>query len=59
MKKRQRCGQSVEYAGFRFDTLAARLFVLPDRQLALLEAAAGLGGWAGVTPSGRSVSLTA
>jgi hypothetical protein len=40
LKKHQRCAQSVEYAGFRFDTLLGRMLVLPEK---LVELVAALG----------------
>jgi hypothetical protein len=37
MKKRQRCGQSVEYWGFLFNTFRGWLLVLPDKVESLIE----------------------
>jgi hypothetical protein len=42
MKKRQRCGQSVEYSGFLFDTFRGRLLVLSDKVESLVEQATAL-----------------
>ena len=41
--KHQRCAQTVEYAGFLFDTLRGRMLVLPDKQASLLEVCLRLG----------------
>ncbi len=41
--KHQRCKQTVEFAGFLFDTFRGLMLVLPDKQLLLLEQAALLG----------------
>ena len=43
MAKHQRCGQTVEYSGFLFDSFRGLMLVLPDKQLSLLEQAALLG----------------
>ena len=36
LDKRQRCGQTVEYAGFLYDTLRGLLLILPDKLVKLL-----------------------
>jgi hypothetical protein len=41
--KHQRCAQSVEYAGLRFDTFRGLLLVLPDTLASLLVSAESLG----------------
>jgi hypothetical protein len=43
VKKHQRCAQSVEYAGFLFDTFRGLMRVTADKQAVLLEQAASLG----------------
>ena len=43
LTKHQRCAQSVEYSGFRFDTLLGRMLTLPDKQASLLAACEVLG----------------
>jgi hypothetical protein len=42
-EKHQRCGQTVEYAGFLFDSFRGLMLVLPDKLALLLEQAASLG----------------
>jgi hypothetical protein len=42
-KKHQRCAQTVEYAGFLFDTLRGLMLVTAEKQALLLEQAASLG----------------
>ena len=51
-KKHQRCGQSVEYGGFRLDSFHGRMLVLPDKLALLLTQAASLGGEGTVDDSG-------
>ena len=41
--KRQRCAQSVEYAGFIFDSFRGRMLVLEAKQQSLVAASASLG----------------
>ena len=43
LKKHQRCAQSVEYAGFLFDSFRGLMLVLEPKQESLLAAAAELG----------------
>jgi hypothetical protein len=43
VEKHQRCKQTVEYAGFLFDTFRGLMLVLEDKQAVLLEQAASLG----------------
>ncbi len=42
VEKHQRCKQTVEYAGFLFDTLREVMLVLKDKQAVLLEQATSL-----------------
>jgi hypothetical protein len=43
LQKRQLCGQTVEYAGFIFDTLRGSVLIMPEKREKLLASIGGLG----------------